>query len=185
MILLASTSPRRRTILKSLGLKFRVVKSLYREIDRRSQNPSRLALRHAIGKAQMARVRRKCGVVLGADTVVSIDGRILGKPRNLREAFRMLKLLSGRIHTVHTGVALIDLASGRSATGTARTRVTFKRLDTGAIRRYLARIHPLDKAAAYAIQDGKDVIKSIRGSFTNVMGLPAELLKKLLQKLGK
>ena len=95
----------------------------------------------------------------------------------------MLNNFSARSHDVYTAIALIDIETGRARTGFTRTRVRFRRLDARTIRDYLSRVNPLDKAGAYAIQEGRRIVHSIRGSYTNVMGLPAELLKKMMRQV--
>lgn len=181
MIYLASTSPRRKILLRNMNIPFRVVPTLYREISTRVTPPSKLAMRHALGKAAHAVVRRKVGVVLGADTLIYFRNKIFGKPKTLAHAFRMLKLFSGRSHHVYSGIALIDLKTGRSRVRWVKTRVTFRRLDAKTIRRYLARVNPLDKSGSYSIEQGIELIRSIRGSYTNVCGLPVELLRRELR----
>lgn len=185
MIYLASTSPRRKEILRKLKIRFRVARSRYRERPIPRVRASRLAVLHAAGKARLAVVRSRTGWVLGADTLIELAGRIFGKPRGRGDAFRMLKMLSGRRHHVYTGVALVSLETGKILSGCAKTSVAFRHLDDETIRRYISRARPFDKAGAYAIQDGrKMLVRSIRGSYTNVMGLPAELLRKLFKKIG-
>src|SRR5262249_4983063 len=128
MLYLASQSPRRKEILKKLGLKFRVVKSSYHEEHQSSLTPSRLVLKHAVGKAKHARVKIKKGIVLGADTLVVLKNRVLGKPKNLSNAKKMLQKLSDHKHEVLTGVALLDLSSNHLIKAVERTSVYFKKL---------------------------------------------------------
>ena len=181
MIYLASTSPRRKTLLRNMNIPFRVVPTRYRELSNRGASPSKLVMRHALGKAAQAVVRRKAGVVLGVDTVVYFRNKIFGKPKTLTHAFRMLKLFSGRSHHVYSGIALIDLETRRTKVRWAKTRVTFRHLDAKTIRRYHARVNPLDKSGSYSIEQGIELVRSVRGSRTNVMGLPVELLKRELR----
>lgn len=182
MIYLASTSPRRRTLLRTMNVPFRVVPTRYREFPGRPASPSSLAMRHALGKALCAVVCRNEGLVLGVDTLIYFRKRIFGKPQTRAHAFRMLKSFSGRSHHVYSGIAIVDLKTSRTSVRWTKTRVTFNRLDTKTISRYLARVHPLDKAGGYAIQHGKELIRDIRGSYTNVMGLPVELLRREMRK---
>jgi septum formation protein len=142
-------------------------------------------MRNAAGKARRARLPRgAAGIILGADTFLYFRGRIIGKPRTLADARRMLRALSGRNHWVYTGICLRDAAGGREWTGYAKTKVTFKPLTEGAITRLLRRISPLDKAGAYALQaDRGELIASIQGSRTNVIGLPIELVRRELRAL--
>lgn len=185
MIYLASTSPRRRELLRKIKIAFRVVPTRYRERSGLAASPSNLAMRHALGKAENAIVPRNEGLVLGVDTLIYFQKRILGKPKTFEHACRMLKAFSGRSHSVYSAIAFIDLQTGRKVVGWDKTRVTFNRLSTATIRRYLSRVNPLDKAGGYAIQHGKELIRGIRGSYTNVMGLPVELLKKEIRRFKK
>ena len=129
MLYLASRSPRRRRLLRQLGRPFRIVRSTYRETIHRGEPPARNAVRNAVGKARGARLPRGAsGVVIGADTLLYFQGRILGKPRNLSDARRMLRALSGRSHWVYTGLCLYHAPAGRQRTGYVKTKVTFKPL---------------------------------------------------------
>jgi septum formation protein len=125
------------------------------------------------------------GVVLGADTVVVIDGTVLGKPAGLAEAEAMLRRLRGRRHEVVTGVAVVDAASGRSATDTVTTGVVMRHYDEAAIRAYVASGEPLGKAGAYAIQEtGAALVAGWMGSYSNVVGLPLDAARRLLARFG-
>lgn len=183
MLYLASQSPRRRALIRRLRRPFRVVGSTHRETIRRGISPSANARRNALGKAMRARLpRRAKGVVIGADTFLYFRGRVIGKPRTVRDAERILRDLSGRSHWVYTGLCLRDAETGRVRTSAARTRVTFKRLARRAIHRLLRRMAPLDKAGGYAIQgDRGQLIARIDGSRSNVVGLPLELLRRELR----
>jgi len=185
MIYLASQSPRRRDVLNGMGLKHRVVKSNYRERLAQNIRPEVLCLRHAIGKARKAQVPKHARIVLGADTIVWCRGCILGKPRSKKEARAMLRLLVGRTHVVFTGVAILNLNRNELFTGYRKTKVLMKRMSEEAIDTYFDEVDPLDKAGAYGIQTGPRIVARIDGSFTNVMGLPRELVKQLLKKLDK
>jgi len=121
--------------------------------------------------------------VLGSDTTVHIEGKVLAKPADLEDARRMLKLLSGRTHVVYTGYALICRRSGLEEVGGARSEVTFKVLDDAAIDCYFEVANPLDKAGAYGIQEGAElIIASFKGSRSNIMGLPLDETKELLSR---
>ena len=180
MIYLASTSERRRTILKSMRVPFKVVKSRYRERMIKSLSPEELVMRHCEGKARKAVLPKTARWVLGSDTVVVCGRKILGKPQNLKEAFQMLKKLSGRSHFVYTGVALWDRKDKKLFVAFDRSRVSIKKLSAPKIRDYMTRVPPLDKAGAYAIQMPPRIVKKIEGSYSNVMGLPRELLRRML-----
>ena len=183
-ILLASQSPRRREILAELGFPFQVIRSRYSENDCNSTRPAKLVPAHAAGKAKNAMASVRKGIVLGADTIVYHKGKIYGKPHNKREAVRMLSELSGCCHRVYTGIALYDPESRTMLCDYAKTLVWFKTLNAGDIADYLKTVHPLDKAGAYAIQEGPGIVRKIKGSYTNVIGLPAELLIRMLRKIN-
>ena len=176
--ILASNSPRRRELLAGLVPQFDV------EPSRFSEKGAGLcaydaALLNACGKARDVAARHADCAVLGADTVVSLDGRILGKPVNEADARRMLRALSGREHEVLTGICLI--ADGREERDVVTTRVTFSRLSDEVIERYVASGLPLDKAGAYGIQDGYPLVERHCGSYSNVVGLPLERLREMLR----
>ena len=142
---------------------------------------ARLALR----KARAVAVRRRHGLVLGADTIVVVDGEALGKPADRTDAVAMLRRLRGRTHEVMTGVAVIDAATGRDATETVTSRVTMRAYSDAEIARYVATDEPLDKAGAYAIQGaGGALVAGLEGSRSNVVGLPLAATAALLRRLG-
>lgn len=184
LIHLASVSPRRRELLRKMGIRFRIAASRYREMpwrNLRDGRPSDYVMKTARGKASHAHPAPAHGWILGADTVIYFQKQIWGKPANLRDAARMLRAFSGRTHAVYTGIAIVDAKTGECRTAWDRSRVTFFRLRDDTIRRYLQRVNALDKAGGYAVQDGADLIRRVRGSFTNVMGLPTELLARMLK----
>lgn len=124
-------------------------------------------------------------ILLAADTLVAIDGEVLGKPADLDEAVDILRRLSGRIHEVWTAVRIVDPTRRQSRSFQEMSRVHFRSLDDRAIRKYLAKIDPLDKAGAYAAQgDGQDIIEKIEGSYSNVVGLPMEKTTRALALFG-
>ena len=182
MLYLASQSPRRRRLLRQLRRPFRVVPSGYREVIDRNASPSENAMRNATGKALRARVpRRACGMIIAADTFLYFHRQVIGKPRTMREAYRLLRSLSGKRHWVYTGLCLRDLQAGRMRASYDKTQVTFKPLSDEVITRLFARSSPLDKAGGYSIQEsGKNLIAHIEGSRSNVIGLPLELLRREL-----
>jgi septum formation protein len=142
---------------------------------------ARLALR----KARAVAARRRSGLVLGADTIVVIDGEALGKPSGRAEAAAMLRRLRGRAHEVMTGVALIDAATGREAAETVSSRVTMRAYSEDEIAEYVASGEPLDKAGAYAIQGaGGALVAGLAGSRSNVVGLPLGATVALLRRFG-
>jgi septum formation protein len=164
-LILASQSPRRKKLLRQIGLKFRVMPSRADETLNRHQSPSENAERLAVIKARDIAGRLKRGIVIGADTIVVLDRHVLGKPRNAKDAVRMLHLLSGRTHIVYTGFALVDASTGQTLSAVEKTFVTFHTLDAKEIQSYVASGSPMDKAGAYGIQDdyGAVFVKSVRG----------------------
>lgn len=181
-LILASGSPRRLELLRQIGLEPRVVVSRGEE-EKNDATPEQLVLANALAKGREVRDRLGDRVpILAADTVVALDGEILGKPRDRAEAARMLRKLSGRTHRVLTGMALFF--QGQVRTHVETTKVEFSPLSEKDIAWYIATGEPLDKAGAYGIQ-GKAAlfIPSIQGSYTNVVGLPLAPLKKLFAEL--
>ncbi len=133
-------------------------------------------------KARTVAKRHPDALVLGADTIVSLDTRLFGKPGTLEEAYLMLEQLQGRTHVVVTGICLLRLRTHRQRVSAESTAVTFRPLDAVKIRRYLTQVNPLDKAGAYAIQEhGDEIIERLAGSYSNVVGLPMERLSAELQ----
>ena len=181
MIYLASQSARRKEILKGMKVPFRVVESHYCERFLKHLPPSELVLEHAVGKALKAKLPRGARYVLAADTIVW-KNKLCGKPKTFLQAFRMLKALSGRWHDVYTGIVLWDRKRNDFFRGVSKTGVLFKRFSDEEIRRYVRIVHPFDKAGSYAIQEGPRIVKSIRGSYSNVVGLPRGLVRRLLKK---
>ena len=181
-LVLASSSPRRRAILEALGLRFRVVPSTAEEIGTEGERPDATAQRLARDKAREV-ASREAGFVLGADTVVVVDGEVLGKPEDPVDAARMLRLLGGRWHEVITGVAVVrgELEDAMCVT----TRVRFCELSEARISRYVATGEGVDKAGAYAVQAvGAGLVTRVEGSYSNVVGLPAAETIDLLERAG-
>ena len=180
-LILASASPRRAALLKLLPVQFQVLPGNAPEVAHEHLSPLEVCQLNAHRKARAVAKQIPDALVLGADTLVFLDNEILGKPRNLAEARRMLARFQGRRHQVVTGVCLIHLRAHRERIFAASTDVLFHPLNNRQIRDYLADIHPLDKAGAYAIQDrGEFIISEISGSFSNVVGLPVEQLRQEL-----
>lgn len=181
-LILASNSPRRRELLARITPNFTVVPSLFEE---RAEGLSarETALRFAVGKAEEVFSRYPDCLVLGADTVVSLDGEVLGKPKDGADAADMLRRLSGRGHEVFTGVCL--LAQGVRLTEVVATRVTFLEFGEELIGRYVRSGLPFDKAGAYGIQDGFLPVESIEGSYTNVVGFPVDEVRALIAKASE
>ena len=182
LLILASASPRRADLLKLLKLDFKVVPSDADEAAHEHLSPLEICQLNAHRKARAVAKKIPDALVLGADTLVFLDNEILGKPRDLAEAEKMLGRLQGRTHQVVTGVSLIHLRGHRERMFAVSTDVLFHPLDREQIRDYLEKVHPLDKAGAYAIQEsGEKIISEISGSYSNVVGLPVEELRGELQ----
>ena len=169
-------------MLTQIGLPFRVVVSNIEEQVPPGLAPAEIVTRLAREKARAVAAGLNAGLVLGADTIVVYQRQILGKPADQAEAAVMLQKLQGDTHEVYTGVALLDVASGRSATAYERTEVTFRPLSPEEIRRYVATGEPLDKAGAYGAQGrGAAFVERIVGCYNNVVGLPLSRLALMLQ----
>jgi septum formation protein len=188
-LVLASGSPRRRDILGQLSVSFRVEVSGIDESLLPGESPAEHVQRLARDKGREVRDRlasapdRPC--VLSADTVVLLDGVVFGKPSDDADALRMLGLLSGRTHQVLTGLALCEVGGSFDEVAVHTTAVTFRPLDERTIRGYVASGEARDKAGAYAIQGlGTGLVRSIEGSYTNVVGMPAVETLELLQRAG-
>jgi septum formation protein len=184
MIYLASTSPRRKTLLKKAGITFRILKPTYEEDYDLKGPPSKIVQVHAVKKAESCRGEVKDGTLLAADTLVYVEGEIVGKPKDMKKARLMLGRLQGRWHSVYTGVALFKMASGRVVKKTIffeKTQVRLKGLTPKGVENYFKKVNPLDKAGAYAIQSRRGgIVQEVRGLVSNAVGLPIEkILKKL------
>jgi septum formation protein len=184
-MILASASPRRQEILSSAGIEFDVIPSEVDESFLQGESSEEHVVRLARMKAVRAAAKHKDRWVLAADTIVVIDGKILGKPRDHQQAEEMLQMLSDREHRVITGYCLMHASLRKSREGKVTTRVRFKALSPEEIRWYLDTDEPFDKAGGYAIQ-GKAafMVKEINGSYTNVVGLPLTEVVEALKELG-
>ncbi len=185
-LVLASASPRRHALLKAFGLPFRVVVSDAQERDA-YVSPSTLVRHNAVLKAEAVARTLRSGVVIGADTVVTVPNasHCLGKPKDARDALRMVKLLSGRTHRVYTCVCTLDVDRRRRWVNVAMTRVTMRALSQAEMRRYVATRAHWDKAGAYAVQDLEHLlIDRIDGSLSNVIGLPLDVVERHLKAAG-
>ncbi len=184
-LILASASPRRRALLTEAGFRFSIAISNVAEEDHGKRFSGReTALFNALNKARAAAMRHYDDCVVGADTVVDLNGRLLGKPINLHEAWQMLRLLSGKSHIVWTGVVIIQ--SGFIQAFAEGTKVTFEHLSDAEIGNYIHEVEPCDKAGGYGAQESASVqlISSIEGSLSNVYGLPIETLTPILAAKG-
>lgn len=184
--ILASASPRRQEILRSLGLTFRVDPCRIPEPDRRDQEPpQRYAVRSAQSKVREVNKRHRSALVIGADTVVVVGGKLLGKPRDKNEARLMLKSLSGRWHDVVTGLCILDCGTRRQRSSHTTSRVHFRRLSSQEIEWYLGTREYRDKAGAYAIQGFASLfIDRIEGSYLNIVGFPVFSFERLCRRLN-
>ena len=191
-IILASASPRRRELIEKIGIPFEVIKSECEEITTKTE-PYEVVMELSQQKAEdvffrLDKTQRKGKLVLGADTIVSIHGKILGKPKDKQDAAAMLQELSGKVHHVFTGVTLLwEDSSGQTQRNTffEDTEVEMYPMSTQEIEDYVATGEPMDKAGAYAIQGGCVIhIKEIRGEYSNVVGLPVARLYQELKKIA-
>lgn len=184
-LILASASPRRHELLSQLGIPFTVVVAGVTEHEDPAAEPRSMVAHNAALKADWVSARYPEALVLGADTTVFIDNRVLNKPADLAEARAMLRRLAGRTHTVYTGVALRRQRDGLRLDQGVASEVTFKPFDDATIDAYFQIVNPLDKAGAYGIQEGRDfIIAGWKGSFSNIMGLPMETTKQILTQCG-
>jgi septum formation protein len=180
MLILASSSPRRAELLQAAGIPFEIFPVNVDETVMRLEPPGEHVRRLAREKADAGLAEHPDAVVLGADTIVLVGGEILGKPRDAKDAVRMLRLLSGREHEVLTGVSIV--ARRGVVVEVARTRVWVNPLQDAEITAYVATGEPLDKAGGYGIQGlGSKFIDRIQGSYSNVVGLPVALVYRLLK----
>lgn len=183
-IVLASGSPRRRELLGMLGIAFDIVPADVDEMPRPKEEPAGMVIRLAVAKVEAVATGQPHGtIVIGADTTVAIDGEIIGKPTDAADAGRMLRLLSGRTHHVHTAVA-VGVAGGAVAHVNTCTDVTFVEMGDPEIDWYIATGEPMDKAGAYGLQGaGAIFVQSVTGSVSGVLGLPLDVATNLLATL--
>jgi septum formation protein len=186
-IILASSSPRRRQLLGQIGVEHEVVSPQVDETPGPDEAPVDLVRRLALMKAHSVAQLRTGEIVLGSDTIVVLDDRVLNKPEDANEAIAMLESLSGRTHTVYTGFALIDGNNGRIINSYETAEVTFRKLERDEIEAYVATGSPLDKAGAYGIQDdyGAVFIEKIDGDYYSVVGLPIARVYLALRELAE
>jgi septum formation protein len=182
-VVLASGSPRRRQLLELIGIEHQVSPSNIDETMRPRETPRRHAQRLAREKASAVAKRTPDAVTIAADTIVVIDGKVLGKPADYEDARRMLSMLSGREHTVITAVAVAR--GGKLRSSIEEVRVTFRKLRGDEIDSYIATGEPMDKAGAYGIQGyGATIVERVDGDYFAVMGLPLARLVTLLRAVG-
>jgi len=178
--ILASKSPRRKYLLKQLGFDFKVAASNAVEVT--EHNAHKSVKINAQSKSRAVALKYKGRIVIGADTVVYLNEKILNKPKDLKEAKKYLRMLSGKKHVVYTGVNVINNVTGKEVYGHEKTVVEFRKLTNEEIDYYVDKFKPLDKAGAYGIQDdfGCLFINKITGDYYNVVGLPLVRLYKLI-----
>ena len=184
-LILASASPRREELLRSVGLKFKIIPADVDETYFQGESPRAHVRRLSRDKAGAIASQYPKALVLGADTIVVIDGQILGKPKNKKQAREMLQRLSNRQHTVFTGFTITCIRAGTSRTKVVQSTVQFKNISPEETAWYVNGDEPYDKAGGYAAQGkGASFIQAIRGSYTNVIGLPLCEVVEALKHLG-
>ncbi len=186
ILFLASASPRRREILRSLGLRFRTLRPLWMEHPPGpNESPTRYAVGNARGKALSVLHRVSGGIAIGVDTVVVLDDAVLGKPKTKCEARDMLETLSGRTHSVVSGIAVARKPGMKVLVDSEISRVTFRQITEREVQTYVASGEPLDKAGAYAIQGrASRFVTEVSGCYLNIVGLPVCRLLVLLERVG-
>jgi septum formation protein len=187
-LILASASPRRAELLRQIGLGFQITPSTFQEETLQENDPARLVMELALHKAKQVAGSTSSGtssLVIGADTVVFLEDRILGKPSGPEEAIQMLAQLNGKTHQVFTGIALIQVPGTKQRVDYEMTQVKFRSLSMKEIEAYVSTGEPLDKAGAYGIQGkGAVLVEAIHGCYFNVVGLPIVKLVLLFQDFG-
>jgi septum formation protein len=182
-IILASTSPQRIMLLKKAGIKFEVIQSNYIEDITIHKDPHKLTQYLSYEKAKTVAKNLRNSIIIAADTIVSFNHQLIGKPKDKKDAKRILTMFNGKMHLIITGFTIIDTDTNKSITKSIKTKVYFKKLTETEIDDYVATGEPLNKAGAYGIQGlGKMLVKKVEGDFDNVVGLP---VKYLLDELNK
>jgi septum formation protein len=183
-LILGSASKARKELLKKIGLKFIVVKSKIKEGKSLKRGCKNLVIENALKKAKDIARRFDSGIVIAADTVVLAGKRIIAKPKNIKDAFKTLKILSKKPQWVYTGIAIIDIDREKTFTDYEKTKIYMYKLTDSEINRYFKKVSPLDKAGSFDIQGiGGIFIDRIEGCFYNVVGMPLAKLAKILKKL--
>lgn len=181
-IVLASQSPRRKEILEMIGLDFTITPSDYQEENDEIQDPEELAIFHSLEKARNVAEKYKNAWIIGADTIVLREDRVMEKPANKEAAIKMLNTLSGNVHIVYTGYTILNSSNGKYLSDSESTIVTFKELNDEIIKYYINNYQYRDKAGSYAIQDFSALfVKDIVGSFYNVVGFPVAKFSELVR----
>lgn len=181
-IILASASPRRKEILGNTKLKFSIIKSDIDEVICEKESPAQAVMRLAFEKCMDIASKNESALVIGADTIVVLDDKILGKPKDENEAYEMIKRLSNNTHQVITGISLINLENNKKIIDYVVSNVKFKKLSQEDIIDYIKTKESLDKAGAYGIQGyGAMLVEEIHGDYFNIVGLPISRLSDLLK----
>ena len=184
-LILASSSPRRRQILGLLGLPFDVIQPDFEEIVSRQRNIEDEVLYFGVGKAESVARQSPQAIVIGSDTMISINGEKIGKPRDLSDAGRMLRTLAGRMHHISTSIAIIDGLGGPGLEAVEKVKIKMRDLSDAEVERYLACNESLDKAGAYSIQgEGRHLIETIEGDYLAAVGLPLKPVAEYLKNRG-
>jgi septum formation protein len=182
---LASASPRRAELLRRMGLRFEIRPTHVEEDDRGKAGPEKMVLENAKLKARTLSKLEPNALVLGSDTTVALGEQVFSKPTDMVDARAMLQMLSGRVHTVYTAVALYWNLGSLAHVFVERSQVRFQVLNDARIDQYFQLVNPLDKAGAYGIQAGRElIVESVEGSVENVMGLPIQALALIMKELG-
>lgn len=185
-IILASRSPRRAKILRELGFKFIVCPADIKEERVLKKGPAYLVKLNALKKAKVVAKKFKEGIVIGMDTIVYVKKKIIGKPKNYREAKKFLRIFSTYPHWVYTGIAVVDIKRKRYYLDYEKTKLLFRRLSKREIDRYVSQYVSLDRAGGIDIEkEGKELVKEIRGDYYNVVGFPIKKLIFLIRKIKK
>jgi len=183
-IILASKSKARKKLLKQIGLKFTVTESNAKEQKSLKRGCKKLVIDNALKKAKEAAKRFKTGIIIAADTIVLSGNRIIAKPKNMKDAFKTLKLLSKKPQWVYTGLAVMDIDKNKIITDYEKTKIYMYRLSDKDIKNYFKKVSPLDKAGSFDIQGlGGMFIDRVEGCFYNVVGMPLAKLAKILKRL--
>ena len=184
-IVLASASPRRKELLEQIGVRFEVEPTEYDEETTSSSEPRKMARELSLGKARAAARKHRKALIIAADTLVVLGGRVFGKPHTNAQAREMLRALNGRTHSVVTGFTILDTESGKVLSRSVETEVHMRKLTPKEIDSYVRTKEPLDKAGGYAIQGwGVVLVDRIEGDYSNVVGLPLSALAESLREFG-
>jgi len=184
-IILASASPGRKLLLEQIGLKFKIVPSDFKEDYSQKLKPKALAKKLSFGKAKTVAEKHKGAIIIGADLFVVFKDKLMGKPKDKKDAYRMLNELNGKCHSVITGITVMDSGTGKYLSKAVETKLYLKKLTPAEIKAYVATGEPIGKGGGYAIQGlGAVLIKKVVGDYTNIIGLPISELTEMLKEFG-